>query len=508
MKAKPIMLQGTGSDVGKSVLTTAFCRIFAEDGYRVAPFKSQNMALNSYVTKTGGEIGRATAMQAEAAGVTPTVNMNPVLLKPNADNNSQVIFQGKPYQNMTAKQYFSHKNKAFNIIKESYNKLQNKNEIIVLEGGGSPAEINLKDKDLVNMTMAEMAEVPVILIASIEKGGVFASIVGTFDLLTAEEVERIKGIIINKFHGDFQRFASGVEFIENHTDKPVLGIIPYFKHLNLPEEDSLGKKEKNPPKPKNEPQIDIVIIDLPHISNFTDFDFLNEEPETKVRYVKKPKNLKNPDLIIIPGSKNTIADLKILYQQEMVAEIKKLHNKGVMIAGICGGYQMLGQIIRDPCGIESGPQEIAGIGLLDVKTELYTSKKTYQVQADVLADTCFFSSLDTEKIEAYEIHQGKTKRVQKVKPLFMVYRRNLKKQFKEGAISEDGKVWGTYLHGLFDNDNLRRSLVNYLREKKGLSLLMDDQISSVQKRKQAYQKFADHVRENLEIKQIYEIIFD
>ncbi|MFW6279351.1 MAG: cobyric acid synthase [Bacillota bacterium] len=501
MTARTIMFQGTGSDVGKSVLTAALCRILARDGYEVAPFKSQNMSLNSFITRKGKEMGRAQAFQAEAARVIPRVEMNPVLLKPNADDNSQVILAGKPHKNMTAREYFNKQKQAEEVIATSLEKLKNNYQVLVLEGAGSPAEVNLREYDLVNMRIARMARAPVILIASIEKGGVFADIVGTLELLTEEERKRIKGIIINKFYGAKERFSSGVEFIEEYTGKPVLGVIPYFSEMNLPEEDSLARKTFG----AEDYQIDIAVIDLPHISNFTDFDFLAAEPRTRVRYLKDPAVLKKPDLLIIPGSKNTVGDLNYLYQTGMGAKIKEMYEKQVPIVGICGGYQMLGQKIKDPRGIEIGGQKIKGLGLLEIETTLQPEKITSQVEAYCNAELPFLKG--DYRLKGYEIHQGKTERKSGVKSVFKLMRKGSEQVVNDGAHSKDYQCWGTYLHGVFDNDNFRRDLINYLRQKKGLSPLAEETTSSRQQREQAYEKFAEFVYDNLNMKLVKKIIF-
>ncbi len=503
MTARTIMIQGTGSDVGKSVVTSAFCRILAQAGYRVAPFKSQNMALNSFITSSGGEIGRAQAVQAEAAMAEATVDMNPVLLKPGADDNSQVIFAGKARKHMTAREYFASREQVMPVIRKSLHRLLNSFEVVVLEGAGSPAEINLREKDMVNMTIARMIKAPVILTASIDKGGVFADIVGTLELLNQEERDLVKGIIINKFRGDLSRFKSGIDFIEEYTGLPVLGVIPYLEEMKLPEEDSLIAYNFG----SEDYELDIAIVILPHISNFTDFDFLAFEPATRLRYVKRVEELGSPDLIIIPGSKNTIEDLEYLVQTGMVKKIKELHRAGTSVVGICGGYQMLGKKIKDPAGIETERKQIKGIGLLNSETWMEPEKVTSQVRAKALGNFSFFQENNTDNLTGYEIHQGRTEIGPGLSPLFNIERLESGEKRVDGAISEDGRVWGTYLHGLFDNDSFRRSLINFLREKKGLEPLAASSISAREDREQGFNEFADLVRNSLDMKKVYDIIF-
>ncbi|MFW6270896.1 MAG: cobyric acid synthase [Bacillota bacterium] len=501
MKTKTVMIQGTGSDVGKTVLTAGLCRVFSRKGYNTAPFKSQNMALNSYITIDEKEIGRAQAMQAEAAGIEPETTMNPVLLKPNADNNSQVVIEGKPYRNMTAKEYFSDQHKILSVIRKNLNRLLRERDIVVIEGGGSPAEINLQDNDLVNMKIARMADAPVILTASIEKGGVFASIVGTLELLPEKDKERIKGIIINKFRGEVKRFESGIEFIEKYTGIPVLGVLPYFEDLNLPEEDSLGQKNYS----DFSAPIKIAVIDLPHISNFTDFDYLGQEPGCELKYVHDPGELNKADLIIIPGSKNTISDLKKLYQEGTAATIKELADKGVMVIGICGGFQMLGQEIRDPEGIETGDKKVKGLGLLDITTTFVAKKITSRVEARSNGNMNFLEKSDF-KVKGYEIHQGRTQLGSFVEPVFKIKRKNRDTEIEDGAVNKDGSVWGTYLHDLFSSDGFRKQLLNYLRKKKGLNPLGKEKMSPGEKRIKNYEKLADELEKYLDMDLLDEIV--
>ncbi|MGM0471778.1 MAG: cobyric acid synthase [Bacillota bacterium] len=509
MTARTIMLQGTGSDVGKSILTTALCRILAEDNYRVAPFKAQNMALNSYVTRQQGEIGRAQVLQAQAAGVEPTVDMNPILLKPQADTESQVIIHGVAQQNMKAQEYFNCQRMGLEYIKESLAKLKDEYEAVVLEGAGSPAEVNLRDYDVVNMKAAQLAKAPVLLVANIERGGVFADIVGTFKLLTESEVNRIEGIIINKFRGEISRLEPGLEFIEEYTNVPVVGVIPYISDIKLPEEDSLPQERLNNQKSN---AVEIAVLYLPHISNFTDFAPLEEEADITVRYIKAGDEIGSPDLVILPGSKNTIADLEYLVKQGYGERIQELAAAGVEIIGICGGYQMLGTTIFDPQQLESERGQTAGLGLLDLTTTLQPQKVTTQVHGRVINQQHIFGQLAQEQLTGYEIHMGQTELKSGVQPLFRVVEENdgdLEAEHLDGAINQAGTVWGTYLHGIFANDELRWQLINYLREKKGLARRdFNRQRTTLEQQKASIDRLAEVVRSNLDLARIYQIMND
>ena len=496
---KTIMVQGTGSDTGKSVIVSALCRIFSRLDYRVAPFKAQNMALNSAVTPGGGEIGRAQAVQAEAAGVIPTFDMNPVLLKPNRDDESQVIIQGRPAKNFSASSFYEHRDEIFPRIKESLDRLRKEYDIVVIEGAGSPAEINLRQQDMVNMAIALYADCPVLLVADIDRGGVFASIVGTLELLNEEERQTIKGIIINKFRGDRKRFADGIDFIEDYTGKKVAGLIPYAANIGIPEEDSLAFSQSG----SKQDELQIYVIYLPHISNFTDFTVFTEEAGVNLKYIKELKELDNPDLIIIPGSKNTIEDYMDIKNKGIVRRIIELKQQGVAVVGICGGYQMLGNEIKDPDNIESEQKEIKGFGLLDISTTLSKKKITKQIKAELIYEGDFFAELD-QTLTGYEIHQGYTVLSDKNYRLFNIKRDNV--DIKDGYISKDGLVWGSYIHGIFDNDQFRHKFLNYLRQNKGLKALEESKMFSIEKRKKAYDDWADLVLENIDIDYIESLV--
>jgi len=507
MLAKTLMIQGTGSHVGKSIIVAALCRIFAQDGYRVAPFKAQNMALNSFVTNDGLEIGRAQAVQAQAAKTEPIVEMNPVLLKPDADSVAQVVVLGKPLTNMKAAEYHSFKPALVKIVAESLQRLRTEFDLVVIEGAGSPAEINLKDKDIANMKIAQLAEAPVILIGDIDKGGVFASLVGTLELLEADERQKIAGFIINKFRGEIELLEPGLQFLEEKTSLPVLGVVPYYRDIWIEEEDSIPLESRHHDTGLKQVDIEIAVIHLPHISNFTDFDSLEREEGVRISYISSGRQLKEPDALIIPGSKSTISDLIYLYQSGLAAEILALASRRVPIIGICGGYQMLGKFISDPYQTESKCQEVNGLGLLEVETIFaHPDKITSQIEAEVIRTVP--GNPKKTRVKGYEIHMGRTRLAGKVKPAFRIFKRsNQPVEIEDGAVSEDGLVFGTYIHGLFDNDQFRRNFVNFLRQRKGLPALSGENIGSAQRfKEEQFDKLAQLVRENLDLEAVYGII--
>jgi adenosylcobyric acid synthase len=497
------MVQGTGSHVGKSLLVTAFCRIFRQKGYRVAPFKAQNMALNSFVTEDGGEMGRAQVVQAEAAGITPSVDMNPVLIKPQSDTGAQVIIQGKVVGNYSAVEYHEYKKEALKAVKESYKRLSREFDLIVIEGAGSPVEINLKKNDIVNMRMARIAQAPVLIVSDIDRGGVFASCIGTWDLFEKHEKARVKGFIINKFRGDLTLLKPGLSFIKRKTGIPVLGVVPFLKDIYMPDEDSVSLEKKS--VPASSYAIDIVVIKLPHISNFTDFDPLEREEEVSLRYVKDSADLGSPDVLIIPGSKNTIGDLHYLKESGYPEGIKRLKRKGTTIVGICGGFQMLGKTIADYHGVESSLGCIEGLGLLDIETQLERKKTTFQVEA-IEINTNGKKNV-SEVVRGYEIHMGKTK-LNAVKSLFKINKRSGKKcAVNDGAFSKNGQVWGTYIHGIFDNDGFRRKFINRIHIKKRGFLSKDMKGFDYHALKEEnYNKLADTVRNSIDMKRIYAVV--
>ena len=547
MTNRSIMIQGTGSHVGKSILVCALCRILKQDGYRVAPFKAQNMALNSFVTKDGREIGRAQATQAEAAGIEPMIEMNPILLKPTGDCGSQVVLMGKPIGNMTAREYYQKKGEFVSVIQEAYQTLKTRFDIIVIEGAGSPAEINLKDGDIVNMGMAAMASAPVLLVTDIDRGGAFAWIVGTLELLTESERNRVAGVIFNKFRGDKNILKPGLDMLEERIRKPIVGVIPYLHQLNIDDEDSVslecqGDNDSNTfrndfaEQPglnqiqnrdqgaggrgqntgseyltidtrSRRPFIDIVVIKLPRISNFTDFNIFTYEKDVRVRFVDKAENIGKPDLLIIPGTKNTIGDLVFLNKKGISGEIVKSAKQGVMVVGICGGYQMLGRQINDPYHVESSKTSAPGLGLLDTVTTFARGKQTYQVKASMLEHRCLFHTND--ELAGYEIHMVETtyNGHTSVRPFARITERAGKTvNILDGCVSADGNVIGTYIHGIFDNDEFRSKLLNYLRSKKGLKPFPGYQVDSKNMKEYRYDELAEIIRRNMNMDMVYAIL--
>ena len=484
--AKVIMVQGTMSNSGKSFLVAGLCRIFRQDGYRVAPFKSQNMALNSYITDEGLEMGRAQVMQAEAAGIKPMVCMNPILLKPTNNTGSQVIVNGRVLKNMPAREYFAYKKTLIPDIKKAFKKLEEYADIIVIEGAGSPAEINLKENDIVNMGLAHMVDAPVLLAGDIDRGGVFAQLYGTVELLEPDERTRIKGLIINKFRGDVGILRPGLAMLEEKTHLPVFGVVPYLK-ADIEDEDSLSDRlqVKNAVKP-----LDAAIVRLPHISNFTDFMPLEQHPLLGVRYVQTTRELGAPDCVILPGTKNTVDDLLWLRQCGLEAAISKLARRGTPVLGVCGGYQMLGQTLADPEGTESGrPQTLRGLGLLPTQTTFTAEKRRTQSQATMTAEPFAGAHLT-----GYEIHTGRTT-VQGA-PFCTLADGTL-----EGCVQ--GQVFGTYLHGLFDSGELTEQLAAYLCRRKGIAPDAAAPISMQEYRTQQLDLLADGVRHNLDLAAVY-----
>jgi len=462
------MVQGTASHVGKSILVTALCRIFRQDGYRVVPFKAQNMALNSFVTADGGEMGRAQVLQAQAAGLEPAVEMNPVLLKPTGNAASQVIVLGKPVGNMSARDYHLGKNQdLLGIIEETLRRLHREYEIIVIEGAGSPAEVNLKERDLANMRVARLAGAPVLLVADIDRGGALAAVVGTLALLEPEEAEQVRGIVINKFRGDRSLLDPALEFLEARTGKPVLGVLPYLQGLRLPAEDSVCLEEADTAA---EGELEIAVLYLPRISNFTDFDSLAFEPSVRLRYVKDGEPLGSPDLVIIPGTKNTTEDLLYLYETGYAAAVRRAAAQGIPVCGICGGYQMLGRELRDVEHSESFRDELPGLGLLDVVTTFVGEKILARARGEVCGGGPLFQEIAGLPVAGYEIHMGRTVLGEGIRPLLRVVEREGGGGGDfDGAVAPSGLVWGTYFHGIFDNDLLRAHLLGWLRRRRGLS---------------------------------------
>lgn len=489
------MIQGTGSGVGKSLLTAAFCRYFYQAGYKVAPFKAQNMALNSFVTEQGEEMGRAQAYQAEACGLKPEVAMNPILLKPSGDNNSQVILMGKPSGSRNAQSYYAQYKKHQQIVLSALEEMRSRYDLLIIEGAGSPAEINLKKTDLVNMFIAEKAEAPVLLVGDIDRGGVFAWMKGTYDLLTENERKRILGFIINKFRGDINLLQPGIEQFENMVDKPVLGVVPYRKDLVIDEEDSIPQGSYSA-EMNTQGIINIAVIQLPRISNFTDLSPLAYDPSISIRYVHHPSQMGNPDLIILPGSKNTIGDMQILNQQSLTQEIIKCHKAGSMILGICGGFQMLGKIIKDPENLESPNKEVEGLGLFDFETTLVAEKLTRQIQLKTVKSHIFSEGI---QCEGYEIHMGRTSFRTKYPGLFSSPNEDNSMNF--GIINHEGTVIGTYLHGFLDKDLFRENILNYIRSVKQIKE-PEVAFEYTQFRDQEIDKLADLIKASINMEAI------
>ncbi len=493
--AKALMVQGTMSNAGKSLLVTALCRILRQDGYSVAPFKSQNMALNSFITQEGLEMGRAQVTQAQAAGVEPSVRMNPILLKPCSDTGSQVIVNGEVLGTMSAKDYFARKKSLIPVVMEAYESLSSQYDVVVLEGAGSPAEINLKTDDLVNMGMAKRAKAPVLLCGDIDRGGVFASLAGTLLLLEPQERAMVKGLIINKFRGDKSILMPGVEMIEKITNVPVVGVVPYLQ-VDIEDEDSLSGRLTDHVTPK---AVDIAVIRLPRMSNFTDFNPLQAISEVSLRYVSRVDQLGSPDLIILPGTKSTMEDLLWMRQTGLEAAILKHAAKGGPVLGICGGYQMLGQTLRDPEGIEGGGC-LKGIGLLPVDTLFSKTKTRTRVEGTFQQLGGVLSGLSGLPVEGYEIHMGQTC---SNTPMTLV-------GTCEGKIKPDGatasSVYGTYLHGLFDRKEAVEGLIVSLCKRKGIDWEQVGAVDLETYRESQFDLLARSVRESLDMEKIYQIL--
>jgi len=490
-----IAILGTASDVGKSMVSAGLCRILFRQGIRVAPFKSQNMSLNSYVTLEGGEMGRAQVLQAQACGVMPHVDMNPILLKPEADSHSQVIVQGKVWGTQDAKGYFGCKRELFHAVQESYARLAAQYDVLVIEGAGSAAELNLRDRDLVNWSVVEMADARVILVADIDRGGVFAQIIGTLDLLDREERERVIGVVINKFRGDRSLFDDGVKILEDRTQLPVLGVIPFLRGLELDEEDSV-RIDTHQHIDFEENTINIAVVLLPRMSNFTDFKVLAAEADLRLRYVKSPRDLMGADVVILPGTKHTINDLQYLKEMGFPGALVKHVGLGRELVGVCGGFQMLGETIADPHGVEGGGQETA-LQFLPMETELESAKQTRQIQAQALF-------LNHHLAVGYEIHMGVTRLKSGISCFRM---QDQKGEREDGCRSPDGLVWGTYIHGVFDAPTFRRAWVNRVRIRKGLSVLGVEVSEQVNQRlSSTIDRWADHVEQHVNMKCLFGVV--
>ncbi len=507
MTGRVLMVQGTASHVGKSVLVSALCRIFRQDGFRVAPFKAQNMSNNSYVTRDGGEIGRAQAVQAEAAGVEAQVEMNPVLLKPEADHIAQVVLMGRPLLSAQVKDYFALKPKLWESVSASLDTLRQQYDVVVIEGAGSPAEINLKATEIVNMRVALYAKSPVLLCGDIDRGGVFAAIVGTLELLEPEERDIVKGFVINKFRGDINLLTDGLTWLEERTGIPVVGVVHHYRDIHIPEEDSVALDLAAPVTA--DPVLDIAVVQVPHISNFDDFDTLAREPGVSLRYVESADRLGKPDMVILPGTKTTIPDLAWMNSQGITEAVRSLHRNGAAVVGICGGFQMLGTRVYDPQKVESSTTEIEGLGLLPITTVFAGSKETHRIKGRVALDTGLLAGARGAEITGYEIHMGLTTGEAMGRGLqapFTVDDRSdvpvTAETAQEGLLDSSGRVLGTYIHGLFHNGRLRRSVLQSLARAKGVSLPPSAQDAAMDGE---YDKLADWVRSALNMDLVYEM---
>ena len=502
--AKNIMIQGTMSNAGKSLLVAGLCRIFRQDGFVTAPFKSQNMALNSFITEEGLEMGRAQVVQAEAAGVSPSVFMNPILLKPTNDTGSQVIVNGEVIGNMNARDYFTYKKELVPDILKAYQQLERQFERIVIEGAGSPAEINLKQDDIVNMGLAKLVDAPVLLVGDIDRGGVFAQLAGTVMLLEPKERARIQGMIINKFRGDQSILDPGVEMIQEITGIPVVGVVPYMQ-VDIEEEDSLTGRfaAENPAG-----LIDIAVIRLPRISNFTDFAVFEQMEQINLHYVTSAGQLGQPDMILLPGTKNTISDLKWLRQNGLEAAIYRAKERGSVVFGICGGFQMLGEAIQDAYGVEGG-SKIRGLGLLPVDTVFEEEKTRTRVQGQIGYLQGNFGELSGKKVNGYEIHMGHTVRKDGATP-FLELEDSFEDSKERERAKEDGcckgTVFGTYLHGIFDEQEFRSAFVRILCRIKGVPYQPGEKITYQEYKEQQFDKLAEELRNSLDMDRIYRII--
>ena len=491
--ARTIMFQGTSSNAGKSVLTAALCRILRQDGLSVAPYKSQNMALNSFVTLDGKEMGRAQVVQAQACRLEPDVRMNPILLKPNSDTGAQVIVMGKPVGNMNVTEYIDYKPQAFAIAKQALDELRGEHDVVVLEGAGSPAEVNLKRHDIVNMEMARYADAPVLLVGDIDRGGVFASFIGTMEVMEEWERTLVAGFVVNRFRGQESLLSDAFAYTERHTGRPMLGVVPHLHDLGLPEEDSVSFKAiRSDSSELGADYVDIALVDLPHISNFTDFDALRIEPDVRLRIVRRPSELGQPDAIILPGSKNVIADLAYLRQTGMAPSISSLIEAGRTEAiGICGGYQILGEKIEDPGGVESHSPSVRGLGYLTLTTAMGMEKSLKRVAARH-CESGF-------EVQGYEIHHGQSVIAGQLQPLFVAEDGSVL-----GVSAATKPVWGTYLHGVFDADGFRRWFIDRLRVRRGLAPM--GKVVAVYDLQEAFDRLADVVRRGLKMDEIYRLL--
>jgi adenosylcobyric acid synthase len=497
--AKVLMVQGTMSSAGKSVIVAGLCRLFARQGVRVAPFKAQNMSNNAAVCPDGAEIGRAQYTQALACRIRPTATLNPILLKPEADSRSQVVVMGKAWAALPARDYYQHKAELWEAVTSALDGLRAEYELVIAEGAGSPVEINLKPGDMVNMAVAKYAQAPVLLVGDIDRGGIFAQLLGTLWLLEPEERALVRGLLVNKFRGDLSLFENGVRMLEARGGVPVLGVIPYIYH-HLPEEDAVAIEAQNNEAVARE-QIEIVVIRLPRIANFDDFDPLRGERGVSVRYVERAEEIDRPDAIILPGTKSTMADLDWLRARGLDEAIRRCAGQGSAVVGICGGYQMLGERIRDPEHAESERDEVAGLGLLAVETTFAGDKAAHQARARIAAQTGWLASLDGQTVSGYEIHMGRTAGEGAAPWLRIVERGGAAVDVADGAVGAEGRIWGCYLHGLFENEGLRRAWLESLGWRAG-----GDSESGLGRLEESLDHLADVLEESLDMDRLGEIV--
>ncbi|PIE90451.1 MAG: cobyric acid synthase CobQ [Acidobacteria bacterium] len=503
-KAKCLSILGTGSDVGKSIVVTALCRIFSNMGIRVVPYKAQNMSNNSCVTGEGREIGRAQIVQAQAARLESTVDMNPVLLKPCSDTGSQIVLHGKPAGNCLASNYLSNREFLFNKALESLDRLRDEYEMVVMEGAGSCAEVNLRKGDIVNFRMAHASDAPVILVADIDRGGVFAQIIGTLHVIPEEDLQRVKGFIINRFRGDASLFKEGIRFIEEKTRLPVLGLVPYYRDIEIDSEDGVTLEAVTDPLdgPVND-RLNIACLRLPHISNFTDFNALVREDIVNFQYLSKPRSLNQYDLLILPGTKNVRGDMNWLRESGWLKEIVNYKHTHKPILGICGGYQILGKTIDDPCGVEGNPGSTEGLGFLEVTTTLTETKVTTRTTGEWLG-------MKATQVRGYEIHMGLTRSVGKGKPVMQLKSRNREAMDRlQGWQTEDEKIQGVYLHGLFDEPAFRKEYLKKVNPKFEKELNRAGKSESAEYlRDLQYEKLAQHFVNHVDIQKIRDIVWN
>jgi adenosylcobyric acid synthase len=495
MTARTLMIQGSSSSVGKSLLVTALCRIYARRGHKVAPFKAQNMSNNAAVCPDGSEIGRAQALQALASGIELCSDLNPILIKPEADMHSQVILNGRPFKSMSAMHYYTFKKMLWEHATAALDRLRAQFDLVIIEGAGSPAELNLKAGDIVNMAIARHADSPVLLAGDIDRGGIFAQLLGTLWLLEPEERQLVRGFLVNKFRGDMRLFEDGIRILEEKSGIPVLGVIPYLKDLNLPDEDAVSVEVASlSARPASASQIDIAVLAFPRIANSDDFDSLRAEPGVHLRHVTSARELGAPHAIILPGTKSTMADLGWMRQTGLADAVIRFAEHGGEVVGICGGYQMLGQVIHDPSHVESKDDSMKGLGLLPIVTNFAEQKETHRIRARVLN----FRSLEDEIIDGYEIHMGET---QSQTPWLEITHRNGQSvKVKDGSVSSDGKVWGCYLHGLFHNDSVRHAWLRSLDWK-------ETGISQTEDFSRSLDALADAVERSLDVEKLEKIIW-